>query len=139
MKKLAFGFTLAIMLSGTAAFANECPALPKGMECHAENGDGLAMYLVGRQAYEQGREDGDFSKAYKWAQRAMDAKFFPAAKMLYKMVHLQVGDGKHHDLVESHRWLTIAIDRGADYLVPWKPRLEARMTPEQLAEAYKVQ
>ena len=139
MKMFALGLTLAAALSAATAAAATCPPLPEGMKCHAENGDGRAMYMVGRDAYEAGRQTGDFSEAYMWANRAMDAKFFPAAKMLYKMVHLQAADGKHHDLIEAHRWLTTVIDKGNDYLVPWKGRLEAQMTREQLAEAHKVQ
>lgn len=134
MKKLAPAL-LAAMLLGWPAQSAECPKLPEGMRCMAENGDGRAMYVIGREAYDKARTTGDFTEARLWAARAMEAKFFPAAKMLWKMVHMQVGDGQHKDLVQGHVWLVDAIDGGADYLVPWRRRLEAKMTSEQIAEA----
>lgn len=139
MIKPMLGLALALVITAGPAGAAECAPLPDDMKCHAENGDARAMYLVGREAYEEGRKTGDFSEAYMWANRAMEAKFFPAAKMLYKMVHLQAGDGNHHDLVEAHQWITKAIAGGADYLVPYKRRLEAKMTAEQIAEAHKLE
>ena len=134
MKRIAVGLVAAV-LSGAPAIAADCPKLPEGMRCMAEAGDGRAMYVVGREAYDAARETGDFTEARMWADRAMKAKFFPAAKMLWKMVHLQVGDGQHKDLVQSHVWLVDAIDGGAEYLVPWRRRLEGKMTSEQISEA----
>ena len=136
MTNVAGVVMVAMMLTASPAAANECAPLPDDMKCHAEAGDPRAMYLVGRDAYDRGREDGDFTEARMWALKAWEAKFFPAAKMLFKMVHMQVGDGNHHDFVEGHRWLTMAIEdgRGKD-LVSWKRRLEAKMTPAQIAEA----
>ena len=134
MRTIATGLLAALLLS-TPATAADCPKLPEGMRCMAEAGDGPSMYLVGRQAYDTARETGDFTEARMWAVKAMEAKFFPAAKMLYKMVHLQIGDGAHKDMVEGHVWLAEAVDGGADYLKPWMKRLEARMTRKQIAEA----
>ena len=43
------------------------------------------------------------------------------------------------NLVEGHAWLTMAIDNGrGNDLVSWKRRLEARMTPAQIAEANQL-
>lgn len=134
MKTLASAFVAALLL-GSPALAADCPKPPEGMRCLAENGDGRAMYVLGREAYDEARETGDFSEARMWAERSLEAKFFPAAKMLWKMVHMQVGDGQHKDLVEGHVWLVEAIDGGAEYLVPWRRRLEAKMTSEQIAQA----
>ena len=136
MTNVAGAAMVALMLAASPAAASECAPLPDDMKCHAEAGDPRAMYLVGRDAYDRAREDGDFTEARMWAIKAWDAKFFPAAKMLFKMVHMQVGQGNHHNFVEGHAWLTeaIAVGRGTD-LVSWKRRLEARMTPAQIAEA----
>lgn len=135
MKSFVIGIAMAAAL-GTSALAADCPKLPEGMRCHAENGDGRAMYVVGREAYDEARKSGDFSEARMWAQKSMEAKFFPASKMLWKMVHLQVAEGHHKDMVQGHIWLKEAIAGGADYLVPFVRRLEAKMTSDQIAEAH---
>jgi len=137
MKFITPAIALVALAVAMPAHANtdHCPSLPEGMECFAEAGDGPAMYMVGRNAYDQARLDGDFSVARKWAYKAMEAKFFPAAKMLFKMVHMQIGDGNHGNKVESHRWLLQAIDDGHDYLKPYRRRLEAKMTDDEINEA----
>lgn len=134
MKKMAFGLVLMMSIASVDASANDCAPGPEGNRCKAENGDPRAMYLIGREAYLEARESGDFAEAYMWATRAKEAGFL-AGRMLFKMVHMQAGDGLHSDYVEAHNWLTSAIDDGADYLVPYKRRLEARMTNDQIAEA----
>lgn len=134
MRKFYLGVGLLALISAGSGHANDCPPLPEGMQCAAENGDPRAMYMVGREAYAKARETGDFNEAYMWATRAKDADFL-GGKMLYKMVHLQAGDGMHNDFVEAHQWLSQAIDDGAEYLVSWRRRLEAKMSDEQIALA----
>ena len=46
-----------------------------------------------------------------------------------------MGEGTRLDYAQAWRWLTGAMEAGADYLEPWRARLEARMTAEQLARA----
>ncbi|NKC13940.1 MAG: hypothetical protein GKR94_17660 [Gammaproteobacteria bacterium] len=134
MWKMTLGLGLAAVVMANANAANKCPPLPEGMRCAAENGDPRAMYVVGREAYDKAREAGDYTEARRWAVRSKEAGFL-AGKMLYKMVHMQAGDGQHKDLVEAHGWLTMAIDGGANYLVPWRRRLEGKMTNEQISAA----
>ncbi|MDP6352955.1 MAG: hypothetical protein QF926_05280 [Alphaproteobacteria bacterium] len=134
--KLACLALAMIAAMAPAAVAADCAPGPEGNLCKAENGDSLAMYMVGREAYAEGRQTGDLTEAYKWASRSREAGFL-GGRMLFKMVLLQMGDGIHRDYVQAHRWLSIAIDGGDDYLVPWRKRLEARMTVEQRAEAGK--
>lgn len=137
MNKLILSLGLASLIAANAGFAaQQCPPLPEGMRCAAENGDPRAMYIVGREAYDKARQTGDFSEAYMWAVRAKEAGFL-SGRMLYKMVHLQAGDGYHQDYVEAHQWLSQAIDEGAEYLIPFRQRLEARMTGEQIAQAHR--
>lgn len=138
MTRMTVGLALAALVAAGAAGATECPPGPEGNRCKAENGDPRAMYLIGREAYDEARKTGDFSEAYMWASRSKEAGFL-GGKMLYKMVHLQAGEGLHNDYVEAHRWITSAIADGADYLVPWKRRLETKMTPEQIAEAHSLE
>ena len=138
MKLVGFVLALGMTAALAPAAAAECAHGPEGNLCKAENGDPHAMYLIGREAYDAARESGDFSEAYIWATRAREAGFL-GGKMLFKMVHLQAGQGLHHDPVEAHQWISTAIAEGEDYLVPWKRRLEAKMTPEQLAEARRAE
>lgn len=135
MMKMAFGLVLMMSILSLDANANNCAPGPEGNRCKAENGDPRAMYLIGREAYLEARNNGDFTEAHEWATRAKEAGFL-AGRMLLKMVHMQAGDGLHKDYVEAHKWLTSAIDDGADYLAPYKRRLEAKMTNEQIAEAH---
>jgi TPR repeat protein len=138
MSKIILSLGLASLIAAGTGFAAQaqCPPLPEGMLCAAENGDPRAMYMIGREAYDKARQTGDFSAAYLWAKRAKEAGFL-GGKMLYKMVHLQAGDGLHHDYVEAHQWLSQAIADGDEYLVPWRRRLEAKMTAEQIAQAHR--
>jgi TPR repeat protein len=138
MKKTSVGLALALLIAAGSVQADGCTPGPEGNRCKAENGDPAAMYLVGREAYDEARNSGDFSEAYMWATRARNAGFL-GGKMLFKMIHLQAGQGAHHDNVEAHGWISTAIADGADYLVPWKRRLEAIMTREQLAEARRIE
>ena len=138
MNRVDLGLVLALLIAAGPAGAAGCPPGPEGNRCKAENGDPRAMYLIGREAYDEARQSGDFSEAYMWASRAKDAGFL-GGRMLLKMVYLQAGDGLHHDYVEAHRWLSAAIADGDDYLVSWRQRLEAKMTPEQIAEAHSLE
>lgn len=131
MKTVWFG-VLAFVVAGAAGAA--CPPGPEGNLCKAENGDAMAMYMVGRVAYEAGRESGDLGEAFVWAQKARNAGY-RGGRMLLKMVYVQMGEGTHHDYVQAHRWLSEAIAAGEDYLEPWRRRLEKKMTADQLAAA----
>src|SRR5262245_53441785 len=138
MNKMTLGLALALWTATGAAGAEGCPPGPEGNRCKAENGDPRAMYMIGREAYDEARTTGDFSEAYMWASRSKEADFL-GGRMLLKMVYLQAGEGLHHDYVEAHGWLSAAIADGDDYLVPWERRLEAKMTPEQIAEAHRLE
>lgn len=137
--KLAALFLALIIGAGVAQAAMEdCAPGPEGNLCKAEHGDVHAIYMIGREAYAKARETGNYSEAYRWAAQAREAGFL-GGRMLFKMIHLQAGKGAHHDYVEAHQWITKAIAEGEEYLVPWKRRLEAIMTPEQLKAALRAQ
>jgi len=138
MKCLGVAFALMMIAGSAQAAMEDCARGPEGNLCKAENGDPHAMYLIGREAYDAARESGDFGEAHMWATRSREAGFL-GGKMLFKMVHLQAGQGLHHDPVEAHGWISTAIADGEDYLVRWQQRLEARMTPEQLKEARRAE
>ncbi len=137
--KIAAPILAITLIAGLGqAIGADCPAGPEGNLCKAENGDPAAMYMIGREAYDAARVSGDFGEAYKWASQSRQAGFL-GGKMLFKMVHLQAGQGAHRDPVEAHYWLTKAIAEGEDYLVSWRRRLETEMTPEQIAEAREAE
>ncbi len=128
----------ALFVGANPLHAAGCPNGPEGNLCKAENGDVHAMYMIGREAYDSARKSGDYSEAYLWASRARAAGFL-GGRMLFKMIHLQAGRGQHHDNLEAHAWISRAIAEGEEYLVPWKRRLEAIMTPAQVRAARRAE
>ena len=132
MKLSLIVLLFTVITAATVAASAECPSGPKGNLCKAENGNMHAMYMVARAAYLEGRETGDLSKAYKWAWESKKLGF-RGGKMVLKMIYLN--SGLHDNRVEAHRWLTRAINAGEDYVITWRKRLEATMSPEQVVEA----
>lgn len=127
---------LAGVLSAGAA-AQECSDADKGekyVDCQAKTGDNLAIYLQGRDAYDAGRDNGDFSKALTIA-RELDKKKDKNGERLLKMVHLQLSWGGHKDLPQAYGWLNEDLNAGKDYVAPLINQLAKKMTPEQLKQA----
>lgn len=54
------------------------------------------------------------------------------------MVYMQLGWGAHRDYVQAYSWLSEGIADGVKYLVTWREKLIAKMTPDQLAQAKKT-
>ncbi len=139
MKPLLLALTL-LMAFWTGEFVPataaepDCPPAPDKVPCLAERGDPMAMYVMGRRAFADGRESGDLTEALQWALKAAE-KGYRSGNMLLKMVYLQMGEGTHRDFVQAYVWLSEAIDKGDDYLLAWRKRLAGKMTPEQLAQA----
>ena len=113
----------------------DCPPAPDKVPCLAESGDPMAMTMMGRSAFADGRESGDLTVALQWARRAVEAGNRRSGEMLLKMVYLQLGEGTHRDFVQAYVWLSKAIDNGDDTLLAWRKRLVGKMKPEQLAQA----
>ena len=137
----ALGLVFAPLARDTArmAFAKEatCPEGDESIECKAQAGDRIALYVLGRNAYDSARESGNFTKAHRLA-RQLDATGDKNGDRLLKMVHLQLGWGAHNDYVEAYVWLSEGIAGGKDYLVSWRSRLAEKMTAEQLAQAKEM-
>ena len=121
------------IVSATAA-ESECPAGDGWVPCQAERGDPMAMYVMGRRAYEDARTAGDFTEALHWSRKLVTAGEKNGERLL-KMVYIQLGWGAHQDYVQAYVWLSEAITAGDDYLVPWRKMLAEKMTSQQLAEA----
>lgn len=143
MKFVLFALALLAAVSlaqdATAQTATECVAEEDKVPCLAATGDPMAMYMMGRRAYEGGRTTGDFTEALAWGQKVIRVRRH-TGNMLLKMVYLQLGAGQHRDRVQAHLWLRQAIDSSEAnlYLVPWLERLEAKMEPEEIEKAKRL-
>ena len=142
--RLAFALFAAMTLcSGVVVHATaadpDCAAEEDKVPCLAAKGDPMAMYMMGRRAYEGARVSGDFTEALAWGQKVIKVRRH-TGNMMLKMVYLQLGAGEHRDYVQAHVWLREAIDRREEnlYLIPWLERLEARMEPEQIERAKQL-
>jgi hypothetical protein len=104
------------------------------LECRAAAGDPLAMYRLGRNAYDKARVDGDFTEALQIG-RKLAAEGDKNGKRLLKMVHLQLSWGNHKDYAQAYVWMVEDRNSGVDYLDKLIVNLSEKMTPQQLAEA----
>ena len=140
MKLLLFALALSVATSlshvATVQATAQCVTEEDKVPCLAAKGDPMAMYMMGRRAYEGGRTTGDFTDALAWGQKVIRVRRH-TGNMLLKMVYLQLGAGEHRDHVQAHVWLREAIDgsEGNMYLIPWLERLEAKMEPEEIERA----
>lgn len=115
----------------------ECVQDEGWLECRAAAGDRLAIYRLGRTAYEEARETGDFSEALRMGRELAYQKDKNGERLL-KMVHLQLSWGNHKDYVQAYDWMVEDQSRGYDYLDNLIGNLEEKMTPEQLARAKEL-
>jgi hypothetical protein len=116
---------------------DDCPEGEGWLECKAAAGDPLAQYRLGRTAYDEARQTGDFSEALRIG-RDLVAQDDRNGKRLLKMVHLQLSWGHHKDYVQAYVWMVEDKKAGLDYLDKLIGNLGDRMTPEQLAAAKKM-
>ena len=120
-------------LAGEAA-GDACPHGEGWVECRAAGGDRMALYRMGRTAYENARESGDFSEALQLSRRLVAAGDENGERLL-KMVHMQLGRGVHKDYVQAYVWLSEDMPGDDDYVEKWRKMLAAKMTAEQLEQA----
>ncbi len=112
----------------------ECPKGEGWVECRAAAGDLLAIYRLGRTAYESARQSGDFSESLRLA-RQLNATGDKNGERLLKMVHLQLGWGTHKDYVQAYAWLVEDMGKDDEHLPKMLKQLAEKMTPEQLDRA----
>ena len=117
----------------------DCASETDKVPCLAEKRDPMAMYMMGRRAYDAGRKSGDLTEALVWAFKVVKVNQRIGNQML-KMLYLQMGGGVHRDFVQAYLWISeaIASDEKYGYLVPWRKRLAAKMSPEQLEQATRL-
>ena len=121
------------------AAESDCASETDQVPCLAEQGDSMAMYVMGRRAYDAGRKSGDFTEALEWALKVVKLNKRIGNQML-KMLYLQMGGGVHRDFIQAYIWISeaIASDEKYGYLVPWRERLASKMSPEQLEQAKRL-
>lgn len=115
----------------------DCPEGDESIECRAQAGDRIAIYVLGRQAYDEARESGDFTEALGLSRQLVDMGD-KNGKRLSKMVYMQLGWGAHNDYVQAYVWLSEAIAGGDDYLIKWRDMLGEKMPPDQLEQAKEL-
>ena len=121
------------------AAESDCASETDQVPCLAEQGDSMAMYVMGRRAYDAGRKSGDFTEALEWAFKVVKLNKRIGSQML-KMLYLQMGGGVHRDFIQAYIWISeaIASDEKYGYLVPWRERLASKMSPAQLEQAKRL-
>ena len=132
-----------ISLFSITAYAEDNTCLNKedSVLCMAEQGDVMAMYIMGRREYTIARSSGDMSKALEWTLKVMEHKDKEmVAKRLLKMIYIQLGKGVHKDYIQAYIWLQEGINKGEKnvYLTPWQERLKYLMTENQIREAINI-
>lgn len=142
MAALATAFLFAVVIaaggiSAATAAETQCSPEEDSAACQADMANRMAVYVQGRNAYDNARTSGDFSEVLALS-RQLVAKGDKNGERLLKMVYLQLGWGAHRDYVQAYGWLSEGIAGGADYLVRWRQILAEKMTSDQLAEAKKM-
>ena len=138
-RALAVAALTALLLAASGAQAEDAfKCMEETQEkCDFEN-ENLRLFIQGRDAFERGMETGDFTETRVIGQKLAERKNKYGNRLL-KMVYVQVGFGKHKDFVQAHRWLDEEIKSGHGFarldLEKTMAKLEALMTPEQLAAA----
>ena len=138
-RHLAAAVLGALLLSGSGAWAEDAfKCMEETQEkCDFEN-ENMRLFIQGRDAFDRAMETGDFTETRAIGQK-LAARKNKYGNRLLKMVYVQVGFGKHKNLVEAWRWLDEELKGGKGYarldLDKTVTKLEALMTPEQLAEA----
>jgi hypothetical protein len=130
-------FCAAIALS-ESRFAAAEPACTSDDEavCKAEKDARIAMYIKGRNAYENARMTGDYTEAFTVSHK-LALTGDKNGERLLKMVFIQLGRGEHKDLVQAYGWLSDGVADGLDYVSLWRNKLVEKMSQEQLVEAKK--
>lgn len=105
--------------------------------CKAEKDERMALYTLGRNAYDTARTSGDFTEAVR-VSRKLATNGDKNGERLLKMVYIQLGSGAHRDNVQAYVWISEGIAEGIDYAPLWRKKLTEKMTPDQLAEAKKT-
>ncbi len=109
-------------------------------QCDHKNKN-LELYIKGHDAFDRGREIGDFNEARNIALELLARSETRHAKALLKHIYMQVMQGVHKDYVEAYRWVAADMAAGVTYArLPLErvlASLKEKMSARQLADAMK--
>lgn len=134
------GCALAAALQASASAADDAfVCMEESQDICDEKNKNISLFIQGRDAFDRGREIGDFTEARGYALELVARNDARHGQALMKFIYVQVGLGVHKNLVEAYRWVAADIAAGTTYkrldLDRVLAQLAARMTPEQLSEA----
>jgi len=141
IRRLALTFILAsCVASGATAAADDAfICMEESQEICDQKNRNMAMFIKGRDAFDRGREIGDFTEARGYALALIEDNDPRHGLALMKFIYVQLGLGVHKNLVEAYRWVSADIAAGTQYrrldLDRIRNQLERLMTPAQLEEA----
>ncbi len=140
-RQFALGLALACSLSASVSVAAEDAfvCMEESQEICDQKNKNMEIFIKGRDAFDRGREIGDFREARGFALELIARNDVGHGSALMKFIYLQVGQGIHKNLVEAYRWVAADIAAGTTYrrlnLERILEQLAGKMTPEQLSEA----
>lgn len=145
-RRRTFGSVASVLALAGGLWAGSATAADDAFVCMEESQEkcdyenrNMELFIKGRDAFDRGRETGDFREAYSLAAELIARKDVRHGSGLMKFIYLQFAQGAHKNLVEAYRWVAADIAAGASYkrldLQRVLDQIAARMTPEQLAEA----
>ena len=98
----------------------------------ADKGDAVAQFYLGFCYYKGQRVAKDEAEAVKWYRKAAEQNDAEAQNNLGDCY--ANGQGVEKDYVEGYKWSLLAVGQGVEGASESLTTLEARMTPEQIAE-----
>lgn len=140
---LAAGVALGSGLACAPALAEDAfVCMEETQEICDQKNKNLETYIKAHEAYDLGRQNGDLSEAYVLAKQLIANDDAKHGKSIIRQIYIQCAMGTHKNRVQSYRWVAADIAAGVSYKqLKMDKVLEAiaeKMTPEQLAEAKKI-
>ncbi len=107
----------------------------------AEQGDASAQVALGAMYFYGRGTTQDYAEAVKWYRLAAEQGQADAQHDLGLMYYF--GHGVPQDYVQAHMWYGLAAGRSSpgedrDQLISYRDEVEAKMSPEQIAEAERL-
>ena len=107
----------------------------------AEQGDADAQLGLGAMYFYGQGVPQDYAEAVKWYRLAAEQGQADAQIALGFMYYF--GHGVPQDYVQAHMWYSLAAERSSpgedrDQLISYRDEVEAKMSPEQIAEAQRL-
>lgn len=129
--------TLADWKAATAAYSRgDYATALKAWRALAVDGHANAQYALGLLFRRGLGVEQNYTEALKWYKQAAEQGHAGAQNNLGFMYFR--GYGVPRDYVKAHRWYNLATMQGFEKARQNRDRIEERMTPKQIAEAWKL-